>query len=134
MKKLLTLACLFLLSGTALPAQTLSFSQVLLIDNNTATVPAGKVWKVESVLATSNLSSTFASYSPPTPSNPFFININGTAFSCSKLDISASYSSDIRIYYSIDRDMFPIWLPAGSTLSAGTGISRVNVIEFNVNP
>ena len=28
----------------------LQFNQVLLIDNNTATVPAGKVWKIENIV------------------------------------------------------------------------------------
>lgn len=130
-----------LLLGLGLSAQTLSFSQVLLVDNNTVTVPAGKVWKIEAAVSSGLSSSSATGYSTPTPQEVYLFYINGAQQNCTKIQASTtsgytnhSSSSQSRIYYGVDNDMFPIWLPAGSSLAAGSGINYLSVIEFNIVP
>jgi hypothetical protein len=122
-------------------AQTLSFSRVLTVDATPQTVPAGKVWKVENMVVPSGMfSSTSSNTSTPSPSNTFTFFLNGVENSATTLggDIQAGYngstSSSTRIVMVPDRQMFPLWLPAASTLATGSGISLFSVIEFTVNP
>lgn len=129
-----------LLLGLGLSAQTLSFSQVLLVDNNTVTVPAGKVWKIEAAVSSGLSSSSTTSTSTPTPQVMYLFYINGAQQNCTKIQASVtggypgSSNNQSRIYYGVDNDMFPIWLPAGSSLAAGSGINYLSVIEFNIVP
>lgn len=129
-----------LLLGLGLSAQTLSFSQVLLVDNNTVTVPAGKVWKIEAAVSSGLSSTSTTGSSSPTPQAVYLFYINGAQQNCTKIQasITGGYSSasnnQSRIYYGVDNDMFPIWLPAGSSLAAGSGINYLSVIEFNIVP
>lgn len=128
-----------LLLGLGLSAQTLSFSQVLLVDNNTVTVPAGKVWKIEAAVSSGLSSSSSTGSSTPAPQEVYLFYINGAQQNCTKIQASISGGSSsandrYRIYYGVDNDMFPIWLPAGSSLAAGSGINYLSVIEFNIVP
>lgn len=129
-----------LLLGLGLSAQTLSFSQVLLVDNNTVTVPAGKVWKIEAAVSSGLSSSSTSGTSTPTSQEVYLFYINGAQQNCTKIQASitgnhtSSTSNQNRIYYGVDNDMFPIWLPAGSSLAAGSGINYLSVIEFNIVP
>lgn len=91
-------------------SQTLQFSQVLLI-SNTQTVPANKVWKVESPLPSWGGGSTTNTIT--IDGNLVVVAIGGSAIS----GIS-----------------FPIWLPAGTTLAGGQNIPRISVVEFTVVP
>lgn len=98
--------------------QTLQFSQVLLIGSNTQTVPAGKVWKVETVLpegqGITSLSRT-----------PLFIAVNAN---------SVGMGGFINYGSTLDIHSQPVWLPAGTTIAAGQNVFRVSVIEFTVLP
>jgi hypothetical protein len=142
MKRLFSI---FLFSSTLLAvdlsAQTLSFSRVLTVDATPQTVPAGKVWKVENMVVPSGMfSSTSTNTSTPSPSNTYTFFLNGVENSATTLggDIQAGYnsstSSSTRIIMVPDRHMFPLWLPATSTLATGSGVSLFSVIEFTVNP
>jgi hypothetical protein len=99
-------------------SQTLQFSQVLLIGSNTQTVPAGKVWKVETVLpegqGVTSLSRT-----------PLFITVNANSVGIGGF---SNYGSTLDIHSQ------PVWLPAGTTIAAGQNVFRVSVIEFTVVP
>ena len=97
-------------------SQTLQFSQVLLIGSNTQTVPAGKVWKVETALPSVLNQNAERQLSIIIDNNT--VGIGG----------SINWGSNLNI---LDQ---PFWLPAGTTLAAGQSVFRVSVIEFTVVP
>ena len=99
---------LFSLAKTS-QAQTLQFSQVLLV-STTQTVPANKVWKVEGVMPVYNGNAINQ------------ISINSTSIVVSTFG------------YTLSGNAFPLWLPAGTTLAAGSNVFQVSVIEFTVVP
>jgi len=140
MKNLLLLSGFMMLSILTAPAQTLAFSQVLLVDNS-QTVPANRVWKIVSASSTSNFSSSsITNTSTPSGFAVFTYFINSTEFSATRTHTavsagnSQSTSSQSRVYLVLDRDIFPFWLPAGSSLAPGSGITHFSVIEFTVVP
>ena len=107
----------------------LQFNQVKLV-STIQTVPLGKVWKVESAsYAGGNAfqigtipSSTFGNILPLSS----FLNfkINGLNNCVPALGGAGGGSISV----------FPIWLPAGSTLEASTNVNFLSVIEFNIIP
>ncbi len=128
MKTLLVLLA-FALGGLAW-GQTLQFSQVLLVSSNTQTVPAGKVWKVENILASSSLVASgnqTVNFSISVDNSQVFV-----AGANSQVNV---YNQGVQSMSSTSNQLVqPIWLPAGSTLAAGQNVFRVSVIEFNVLP
>lgn len=110
MKKIiLILFSLFTFSiAFAQSGYNLEFSQAILVDNSTMTVPSGKVWKVVSVQRTGTQGAVE-------------ININGQNVYVG----GASYDGTAT-------GSFPIWLPAGSTISAETYVHFISVVEFNL--
>jgi len=122
-------------SGGFLAQGNLQFNQVKLVTNQ-ETVPVGKVWKVESVI-----------YNIPSGSNTYQ---TGNYGDCSASDYNKSaivvdgyptkvgqgttplgYSSGT---YTHTYTILPLWLPAGATLSGGTCLNKVSVLEFNIIP
>ncbi len=128
MKTLLVLLA-FALGGLSW-GQTLQFSQVLLVSSNTQTVPAGKVWKVENILASSSLVASgnqTVNFSISVDNSQVFV-----AGANSQVNV---YNQGVQSMSSTSNQLVqPIWLPAGSTLAAGQNVFRVSVIEFNVLP
>ena len=115
---------LFALANTS-QAQTLQFSQVLLV-STTQTVPANKVWKVEGFMPSQSLIAPWQS------TVNFSITINN-----SQIFVAGAYqreSGNSGYAYSANLVFQPLWLPAGTTLAAGTNVFGVSVIEFNVVP
>jgi len=110
--------------------QTLQFSQVLLVSSNTQTVPAGKVWKVENILASSSLVASgnqTVNFSITVDNSQVFV-----AGANSQVNV---YNQGVQSMSSTSNQLVqPIWLPAGSTLAAGQNVFRVSVIEFTVLP
>jgi hypothetical protein len=104
----------------------LEFSQVKLVGSTQETVPAGKIWKLESALSTSSLTISTGTTSPQNETTN--IIINGTNIVI-KSSWGSSYASS-----ALEPTDLPIWLPAGTTLRAGTNVFRISVIEFNVIP
>ncbi len=103
---------LFLFVSSLISAQNLQFNQVLILDGNSNTpsytVPAGKVWKIESASISSG-------------SGYFGLSING--------------SSVAIVAYANGGNLLPYWLPAGTNVGFyiyQTG--KVSIIEFNVVP
>ena len=92
-------------------SQTLQFSQVLLV-STTQTVPANKVWKVES-------------YTP----NAGIINFHYIVVNSNNSIVGA-----VENYIHIYSHTFPMWLPAGTTLAAGQNVHFISVVEFTVVP
>lgn len=134
-----SLLFVFLLSAHLHAQGTLQFNRVVLV-SNTETVPAGKVWKVESVLSTSTLAANNNS-SPSVNTVSLDIVVNGTVITVERSSVgiaSQTGSSGVmRAYWgyaSAGVTKLPFWLPAGSTLAASTNALAVSVIEFNILP
>jgi hypothetical protein len=142
--KIIKITLMLLLAGFYANAQgTLQFNQVLLVNNVQQTVPAGKVWKVESVLPQASLIKVTDSYyyvPSPGQANDFIILVNSnnvflgevsTGVTCGYTGSSSSQSA---IFTTVNTGLFPIWLPAGTTLQASNNIRYISVIEFNIVP
>ena len=117
----------FLLVSVSLKAQgNLQFNQPILITNVLSTVPAGKVWKIESFTPTSIYQAHNGNISA------FQITINGdNRIVGMPAGVNYNYSSGS---HSAVMHTLPIWLPAGATLIAGPGVAMISVIEFNLVP
>ncbi len=111
MKKLILIAIYFI--SLQLSAQgNLQFNQVLLLDansgGNAVTVPAGKVWKIESIAFSNN--------------NAYF-QIQWGGVNYFVLNNSTPYAN------------LPFWLPSNESVSFVANVnSKVSIIEFNVVP
>jgi hypothetical protein len=108
----------------------LQFNQVIIVSSVNQTVPAGKVWKLESyqqqqVSITTSFPSTL----------------------CSDLDRQRPYYIDNIYYYNLDlggyggsnypnyaKNNFPIWLKAAQTVRTSCSGDFISVIEFNIIP
>jgi len=102
--------------ASKLQSQTLQFSQVLLI-STVQTVPANKVWKIESFF----------------PSQNFNVgNNHSTAFIT--IDNVSCYIGQTRSDAGMSYMPLPAWIPAGTTVAAGQNIISISVIEFTVLP
>ena len=77
------------------------------------TVPVGKVWKVESVCYSAGPTIFIQSYIYASMSYA----INGNV-----LYIATITDTEYRYNNPVKDNTFPFWLPAGSTLSAGTNM------------
>lgn len=136
MKKVLLILISVLCVALYTNAQgTLQFNQVKLVSSET--VPSGKVWKVVSVISTSDLS---IAGGVDASSKSTQIAIDGiTCYvvqNSSWIGSSSGSNANPRPYgySSVAPTALPLWLPAGTTLAAGTNVSKVSVIEFNVIP
>jgi hypothetical protein len=111
MRKLLLL--FFFFTALNLNAQgNLQFNQVLSLDANSAgnpvTVPAGKVWKIESVAFSSN--------------NAYF-QIKWGGVNYFVLNNTTPYAN------------LPYWLPSNESISLVSNVNaKVSIIEFNIVP
>lgn len=108
----------------------LQFNQVVIVYDVAQTVPAGKVWKIESYLQQQvSISTNF-----PTTGcgdllrpRPYFIdnityhNVDG---------IGNGNSS----YASTAKNSFPVWLKAGQVVKTSCPGDFLSIIEFNVVP
>ena len=107
-------------------SQSLSFSRVLIVGSVEDTVPAGKVWKIESALASNNLEINTNTTSHQ--SHQVVILINGASVYI-KSTWGSSYGNGM-----LETTSLPIWLAAGHRLRASTYCSGISVIEFTITP
>jgi hypothetical protein len=120
---------------TALGQGSLQFNQVKLV-TTAQTVPANKVWKVESVIFPIpaddppfvNSGSTGCSFN--TRRN-YAISIDGTLTKVGNL--ASAFTNGSWEYFFMTTTL-PVWLPAGATLSGGPCNNKISVIEFNIVP
>jgi hypothetical protein len=122
---------IFLLISFHLFSQgNLQFNQVVIVNDQVQTVPAGKVWKVESYQQQQVSISTSFPTTGCTDLNrprPYFIdniqyhNIEGIGHG------NTSFASTAK-------NNFPIWLKAGQTLKTSCPGDILSVIEFNIVP
>jgi hypothetical protein len=133
MKKIL-LSTFIILSTLVCAQGNLQFNQVKLV-TSIETVPSGKVWKIESVIY--NIAATASGYQASNGS------CNSTSYESTSIEIAgvptkvgqgtqaASYSN---LQYTHSYTILPLWIPAGTTLSGGTCLNKISVIEFNIIP
>jgi len=111
--------------GTLFSQGNLQFNQVKLVGAQ-ETVPAGKVWKIESVLNNATLQINTSTTAEQNKATQILINGNGILMATTW---GNSYATS-----SVVSTQLPIWLPEGTNLAASTNVFRVSVIEFNVMP
>jgi hypothetical protein len=110
----------------------LGFNQVLLVTN--ATVPEGKVWKMEAAI----YSVAPLSLSAGADAQEEKIIINGTATVIRKTTSYNPYysggngTSQAAMTYVWETN-YPLWFPAGTTLQVSTGVTSLSILEFNVS-
>lgn len=113
----------------------LQFNQALLVDNNIATVPAGKVWKIENIIYQAvpyfqaNSGSSGSSCSPCNGSSTIWTNY--TTQTC---QVSTSNPIIINgIKANLGNTGSPLWLPAGTTLSGETKTCSPDLGSYSNN-
>lgn len=110
----------------------LAFSQVILVGSTADTVPAGKVWKIETIwsfnsgVVNSNCSSVASAIDYARA-----ININSVTL----YPVSATQTgSSGNIFSSGEAASFPYWIPAGTSVQAYCSGSQISVVEFTILP
>jgi hypothetical protein len=102
----------------------LQFNQVIMVGSTALTVPANKVWKVESCLSVR----TNSCGSSSCPSEHAILVNNQTV----NVGDGSSYSGQ---YGGIENaTTFPFWLPATYYLKTSSNVIYISVIEFNIVP
>ena len=120
--------------GMSYAQGNLQFNQVKLV-SALETVPAGKVWKIESVIY--NIPQTASGYQS-TNGGCSYIYYESTAIEIAGIPTKVGQGTQPAAYsnlaYTHSYTMLPVWIPAGTTLSGGTCLNKVSVIEFNIVP
>ncbi|NDB35259.1 MAG: hypothetical protein EB023_07920 [Flavobacteriia bacterium] len=132
MSKVLLSAVLLLLGNNAIAQFNLQLNQVLLVGSTTQTVPAGKVWKIESYMQAgvtiNEMVESTASCNFPGRHHAMIVNnqlyylING----------SPGHGSS-GTYMAVGNTL-PMWIPAGTTLRSSCSSDVISVLEFNLTP
>lgn len=133
MRFLFSVAILFLTAVFAQAQGSLQFNRVVLVTSQ-QTVPAGKVWKVESVvIPISSTGPSYASSGSASCGSSFFRNsifrVNGVETRAGNGSMPIANTG-----YEANYTPLPIWLPSGATLDGGPCNIQVSVIEFNIIP
>jgi hypothetical protein len=112
---------------------SLEFNQIKQVVNVQETVPAGKVWKVEGVMYNRGIPAPFCtgSTSCGNTNQVDQITVDGQNIVVREFESRGDYD---QVNTVIWESKFPLWLGAGSTLQASTGVYAINVIEFNILP
>jgi len=112
----------------SIESQILQFSQVKLVAT-VETVPSNKVWKIEGFFPTTF--SRYSSSSGVTEGHIYNLVVNGNN---RPVGVSSFLTGHWGTSYAGNIGNFPLWIPAGTTLSAGSNIGEISVIEFTVIP
>jgi hypothetical protein len=105
----------FVYANEAKAQGNLQFNQVKLVSASD-TVPANKVWKVESILC-ANFNTSMNANST--------IRVNGNFVLVRIYSASGAASWEMK---------YPFWLPAGSSIAANVNVDTISVIEYNIIP
>jgi hypothetical protein len=121
----------------------LQFNQVKLVTTS-ETVPAGKVWKLENYLPSSQLAIDLnrqPNQASAGGTKNFIVLVNGAQVFLQttitrEVGRNDGYWSQDGYATAADYRIFdaPLWLPAGTTLAASTNVMSLSVVEFNVLP
>ena len=132
MKKYILIAISILMFHNSKSQSNLQFQKVKLINSNLDTVPHGKLWKIESAIYSGEISIIAATTScgngPCADIRTASININNNSVQIRKSSAGFSTASGGLIW----EIHFPIWLPEGTILSAGSNVLYLSVVEFAV--
>ncbi len=150
--KFLLICMLSVFCGSLNAQGNLQFNQVKLV-SALETVPAGKVWKVESALSGEE---RYPTSGTALPSNSRFILVNGSSvcvheehvattgvgfngccgggFWMNNVGMAVNSTTPVLVHVSAQPTKLPLWLPSGATLAVGTKVSSISVVEFNIIP
>lgn len=127
----------FLCIGTNAQGQNLQFGKTKLVDSKTDTVPAGKIWKIESFVYSKTLADCPGSGATVNISDSIVLNGN-------KLSVRAqrfaglvdwrNWNTSPSPEFLVWEQKTPMWLPSGTTLAAGRGVLYISVLEFKDVP
>jgi hypothetical protein len=117
--KLILLLPLFILIFCFESNGQLQYNGVKLISSS-ASVPPGKVWKIESILC-NQYEMVNVNISGPR----ILVNGNTIFF----VDHSSPCLSSDNAFFP---SMLPMWLPENTTIAPSTGVTYISVIEFNI--
>jgi len=151
MKKIapfLVLIVLLINSKTYSQSTTLEFKQVLLVTSQAQSVPAGHVWKIENILPSARLADANTTWDVTAGITNLdkVIVVAGqnvivhSSSSTTKVQTQESSttinirSSNSGYGYSSGILNGAIWLPAGTSLAASTGVYAISVLEFALTP
>ena len=133
---------IFLYTG-AFTQGNLQFNQVKLV-STIETVPAGKVWKVENYLPSSQLAIDLnrpSNQATAGGTKNFIMLVNSSQVFLQttitrEVGRDDAYWNHSGYTTASDYKIFdaPIWLPASTTLAASTNVLSLSVIEFNIVP
>lgn len=127
MKKLIFILIFFVSLGSNAQGN-LQFNQVLKVSTTVETVPAGKVWKIESYQQ-SNVAGTTNSTNgcDITRVRPYLID--GQPY-----QNIGNIASGNGGYVYVPENRMPIWLKEGQTAATACPSDFLSIIEFNVVP
>jgi hypothetical protein len=132
MTKYIFSICFFALSFGLQAQYNLQLNQVILVGNTTQTVPAGKVWKVESYMQSgitiTDMTEFGTACNYPGRHHPMIVN-NQTYY---LINGSPGHGSS-GTYMAVGNSL-PMWLPANSTLRSACTTDVISVLEFNLVP
>jgi hypothetical protein len=113
-------------------AQSLAFSQVKTV-SQAETVPANKVWKLNGCFYNALLSGIVSSGtgSGTYSNSDAYILVNNQSVAVRSSRSGGGYYHAAGFVWEM---AWPMWLQAGSTLAASTGVLSVSVIEFTIVP
>jgi len=109
----------------------LQFNQVLSVGTTAQTVPAGKVWKVETYMQSRTVLTEFYEFpgcTYPDRQHPFLINtkpyyqVNG----------SPGHGSS-GVFMAVS-NLLPLWLKSGDTVQTTCPDNFLSILEFNIIP
>ena len=142
MKRLYIFIITIFLYTCAFTQVNLQFNQVKLV-STIETVPAGKVWKVENYLPSSQLAIDLnrpSNQATAGGTKNFIMLVNSSQVflqtTIREVGRDDAYWNQSGYTTASDYKIFdaPIWLPASTTLAASTNVLSLSVIEFNIIP
>ncbi|MEY5133799.1 MAG: hypothetical protein RLZZ198_1803 [Bacteroidota bacterium] len=143
MNKIFTFITVLFAALNARAQGSLQFNQVKLV-STVETVPAGKVWKLENYLPSSQLAIDLnrqPNQASVGGTKNFVVLVNGTQVFLQttitrEVGRNDGYWNQDGYAAAADYRIFdaPIWLPAGTSLAASTNVMSLSVLEFNLVP
>ena len=112
---------------------SMQFRQAMLVSAS-QTVPLGMVWKVESVIASSQLAPGLPYNSNGGATKSIVVLINGMNAYIKTWDEKNYVNGGAYSAASGTVTDLPLWLPEGTTLEASTNTLYVSVLEFKIIP
>ena len=128
MKSVVLIFTFLLISVVGFGQGNLQFNQVKLVTSTMEAVPVGKVWKLESA---SYDGAAYFTYNLPGQSSS---SVAMMQFSINSKIIILGGSNSTQPNNDSGKTTFPMWLPTGTTLKAGTNVVYLSVIEYNIIP